>query len=228
MKKWLGIIVTLVIVALVFIAGRSSKPSPESKSEAAATAKKETKAGSISSAGNDTSREKFKSVPTTPERVEEVSEIIINAVSTYVPAGAKLIQPYLLDPDPEIRTAAREGMVQLGESDGIPLLRDAASKLSDPLEIAEYHKAADMLELPSWSTTDAAKKLVQKLKEESADPVRRAAREAKDAEDDAKRKAEREARRAQREAQRQATPEPEPEVDGADAEPAPEAEEPQQ
>ena len=68
----------------------------------------------------------------------------------------KVIRPFLLDPDPEVRAAARDGMVQLGESDAIPLLRDAAAKLKDPAEIASLQEAADLLALPAWSDTEEA------------------------------------------------------------------------
>ena len=91
-----------------------------------------------------------------PERREDTRTIIDAAVVTYSAAGVKAIRPFLLDPDPEVRAAARDGMVQLGEGDAIPLLRDAAAKLKDPAEIASLQEAADLLALPAWSDTEEA------------------------------------------------------------------------
>ncbi|WP_367871678.1 HEAT repeat domain-containing protein [Luteolibacter sp. Populi] len=91
-----------------------------------------------------------------PEHFENARTLIDAAVVTYSPEGVKAIRPFLLDPDPEVRTAARDGMVQLGEGDAIPLLRDAATKLKDPAEIASLQEAADLLALPAWSDTEEA------------------------------------------------------------------------
>ena len=87
----------------------------------------------------------------------------IQANQTYSPDGVKAIRPWLLDADPEIRAAARDGMVQLGEPDGVPLLRDAATKLGDPAEIAAFHEAADLLALPAWSETTEAREVIAEI-----------------------------------------------------------------
>ena len=79
-----------------------------------------------------------------------------------------MIRPLLLDPDPEVRMAARDGMVQLGEADAVPVLRDAASKLTDPAEIASFQEAADLLALPAWSETTEAQDTVAEIVEENA------------------------------------------------------------
>ena len=79
----------------------------------------------------------------------------------------KAIRPYLLDADPEVRAAARDGMVQLGEGDAIPLLRDAASKLDDPQEIASLQEAADLLALPAWSDSEEAAAVIADIRAEN-------------------------------------------------------------
>lgn len=101
------------------------------------------------------------------ERREEARLLIDAAVVTYEPAGVKSIRPYLLDPDPEIRGMARDGMVQLGECDAIPLLRDAALHLKDQSEIASLHEAADLLALPAWSSSEEAATVIAEIMDES-------------------------------------------------------------
>jgi hypothetical protein len=99
---------------------------------------------------------------------EEAQAAIDAAAVTYSPEGVKVIRPLLLDPDPEVRMAARDGMVQLGEADAVPVLRDAASKLTDPAEIASFQEAADLLALPAWSETTEAQDTVAEIVEENA------------------------------------------------------------
>jgi len=96
-------------------------------------------------------------------RREEAQDEIHAAVVTYSPEGVKAIRPWLLDGDPEIRAAARDGMVQLGEPDGVPVLRDAATKLGDPAEIAAFQEAADLLALPAWSETTEAREVIAEI-----------------------------------------------------------------
>ncbi|QJE95410.1 HEAT repeat domain-containing protein [Luteolibacter luteus] len=94
---------------------------------------------------------------------DEAQAAIDAAVITYSPEGVKQIRPWLLDADPEVRMAARDGMVQLGEPDAIPLLRDAAGKLKEHSEIAAFHEAADLLALPAWSETTEAKDAIAEI-----------------------------------------------------------------
>ncbi len=99
-----------------------------------------------------------------PVRREQAAADIQGAVLTYQPAGVSVIRPYLLDPDPAIRREARDGMVQLGEADAVPWLRDAASKLEDPAEIAALREAADLLALPAWSDSEEAREAIEEIR----------------------------------------------------------------
>lgn len=101
------------------------------------------------------------------EHREEVRGIIDAAVVTYAPEGVKAIRPYLGDADPEIRSMAREGMVQLGEPDAIPLLREAALGLKDQSEIASLHEAADLLALPAWSSSEEAATVIAEIMDDT-------------------------------------------------------------
>lgn len=94
---------------------------------------------------------------------DEAQAVIDAAVVTYSPEGVKTIRPWLLDADPEVRMAACEGMVQLGEPDAIPLLRDAAGKLKEHSEISAFHEAADLLALPAWSETTEAQDAIAEI-----------------------------------------------------------------
>lgn len=101
-------------------------------------------------------------------RGEEALAAIDAAVVTYSPAGVRVIRPFLTDPDPALRQAARDGLVQLGESDAIPYLREAATKLDDPAEQESLRSAADLLALPSWSDTQEARDAVAEIQEANA------------------------------------------------------------
>ncbi|MFD0895834.1 hypothetical protein KBB96_07795 [Luteolibacter ambystomatis] len=97
------------------------------------------------------------------EERADVMARIDEAVKSYEPAAVKAIAPYLTSTDRDLRSAAREGLIQLGEPDGIAVLRLAATRMSDPAETNACREAADFLELPSWSETDEARETVANL-----------------------------------------------------------------
>jgi hypothetical protein len=102
------------------------------------------------------------------ERRDEVRQAIEAAVMTYSPEGVKAIRPYLDDADPEIRGMARDGMVQLGEQDAIPLLREAALHRKDQSEIASLREAADLLALPAWSSSEEAATVIAEIMDDTS------------------------------------------------------------
>jgi len=71
-----------------------------------------------------------------------------DAAVTYDPAELPVIRPHLENPDPELRAAAVEAMIILGDSSAGPMLREAALKLTAPEEILKMQQAADYIELP--------------------------------------------------------------------------------
>jgi hypothetical protein len=91
--------------------------------------------------------------------------LIQQAVLTYSPDGVKAIRPFLQDPDPAIRRAARDGLVQLGEADAVPYLREAALRVEDQEEIVSLREAADLLALPAWSDSAEAREAVAEILE---------------------------------------------------------------
>lgn len=83
------------------------------------------------------------------EARKEILEEINDAAVTYDPADLPRIEPYLLHPDEEIRKAAINGMITLGDASAGALLRKAASLASTPQEAVRLLEAADYVELPS-------------------------------------------------------------------------------
>lgn len=80
---------------------------------------------------------------------EQILETVHQASITYDPKELPAIQKYLLNADPEIREAARNGMVVLGDASAGPMLRDASKLASTPHEAVAMLEAADYVELPS-------------------------------------------------------------------------------
>jgi hypothetical protein len=98
-----------------------------------------------------------------------LEEIQLASIS-YDPAELPKMQPYLLHSDPEIREAALNGFVVLGDAQGAPLLRNAARQLTDPKEAAKYLEKADWLELPSIPPEIIKSRLLKKKAGSTARP----------------------------------------------------------
>lgn len=87
-----------------------------------------------------------------PKLSEEERTVILNGIEqaavTYDAKALPDIERYLLHPDPEVRQAAMNGMVVLGDAAAGPLLRMAAEKAPTPQEAVSLGEAADYVELP--------------------------------------------------------------------------------
>ena len=70
------------------------------------------------------------------------------AATTYSPEGIPLIEPSLYSSDREVREAAADALVVLGETGGAKALRRAAAKSRDPREAIALIERAEYLELP--------------------------------------------------------------------------------
>lgn len=86
---------------------------------------------------------------TDPIEVEKILEDIHSAAVTYDAAHLPEIDRYLLHPNLEIRKAAKDAMVILGDPAAGPLLRSASAQASSPREAVALLEAADYVELPS-------------------------------------------------------------------------------
>jgi len=79
-----------------------------------------------------------------------ILDSIHEASIQYEPEQIPVISRYLVHPDQEVRTAALNGLIVLGERAAANNLREAAKQLEDPREAVTYLDAADYLELPSY------------------------------------------------------------------------------
>lgn len=87
-----------------------------------------------------------------PPSQEKILEEIEAASITYDPVYLPKIRPFLTHPDPEVREAALNGIVNLGDEAGAPLLREAARQLNNAQEASKLMEMADYLELPPATT----------------------------------------------------------------------------
>lgn len=164
MKRRWSIVFAWLLLAAVVLALLWRKPAPAVEQGTAApepksqTAAKRSPAAVLAEPGRTRGPEVISET-----RRDAVSDEIQNAVITYAPEGVKPIADHLLDSDPEIREAARQGLVQLGEATAIPLLRAAGRRLGDESEAAACEESAAKLELPSWSETEEARALSAEL-----------------------------------------------------------------
>lgn len=78
------------------------------------------------------------------ELLAEIEQISV----TYDAKELPKLDPYLLHPDAEVRKAAMNGMVVLGDSAAAPLLRKAAEMAPTPQEAVALTEAAEFMELP--------------------------------------------------------------------------------
>ncbi len=90
--------------------------------------------------------------------VEAVLESIHEASISYDAKELPRIQPFLLHPEKEVRAAAIQGIIVLGDAAGGPLLRSASRQTANPKEALEMLEAADYVELPSASLAPTMKR----------------------------------------------------------------------
>lgn len=83
-----------------------------------------------------------------PEVRDRLIEEITAAYTTYEPEALPKLAPFLRHSDPEIRSYARDAIVQVGHADGVKLLRDAAKTARDPREAVALLEAAEYLDIP--------------------------------------------------------------------------------
>jgi len=82
-----------------------------------------------------------------------VFTMIEEATVTYSDEGLTVLGPLLRHRDPEIRAAAIDGLVNLGQTSGAKVLREAARRVSDAAEARKMIQAAEFLELPVYVPT---------------------------------------------------------------------------
>jgi len=78
-------------------------------------------------------------------RIRQLSELAVQGDA----ASLSEILGELTNPTPEIRRAALEAVVQSGNTDAIPALKELSEKSSDPREKKDLREAIEFLKLPS-------------------------------------------------------------------------------
>ncbi|MBT8037356.1 MAG: hypothetical protein KJO21_07410 [Verrucomicrobiae bacterium] len=117
-------------------------------------AKKETQPLRKPSQPSDRTNTK-QALPSSPQQsisqgeTDQILEDLHKAAITYDAAELAKITPYLLHSHPDIRKAAIDAMITLGDAAAAPLLRTAAQNAPTPHEAVALLNAADYVELPS-------------------------------------------------------------------------------
>ncbi|HSP43104.1 MAG TPA: hypothetical protein VLO11_09550 [Luteolibacter sp.] len=81
-----------------------------------------------------------------------------DAATTYDPAQLAVIRPYLASADPELRSAAVDAMIVLGDASAGAMLREAAARLQSEEEAQSMLEAADYVELPPANLKELTKR----------------------------------------------------------------------
>ena len=122
----------------------------------------------------------FNAMNQTPEQKEALEknrkaalEIMDDAATSYDAAELPKIQPYLVNPDPQLREAAMNAMIVLGDASAGAMMREAAKSMSSPEEAVKLLKSADYVELPSADIKKISEHMKKKkqAKENSPAPV---------------------------------------------------------
>jgi len=81
---------------------------------------------------------------------EAVMDAIQTATATHDVRMVPLLARYLESDAADVRAAALQGLIELGERDAIPYLKLAAQETKIPEEKIELAKAIEFLSLPTW------------------------------------------------------------------------------
>ena len=140
----------LLLVAIVLILRNATEPAPENagKSPSALTVAKPTEPTKSALPATRPEPEKHEVLAAPPATLEAILSRIEDASVTYDAKALPLIEPYLLNPDPVVREAAKNGMINLGDAAAGPLLREASRHAPTPQEATALSEAADYVELP--------------------------------------------------------------------------------
>lgn len=148
-------IVIIIAIVLVALKGESSTNIEDTSEK---TTKRSTKSNpnqsrtqeldplsTIQSDANDRPDEETKN-----SENEVILSEIHEASIQYEPSQIPVIIPYLAHPEKEVRLAAVDGLIVLGERAAADHLREASKRLEDVREAVIFLDAAELLELPSY------------------------------------------------------------------------------
>jgi hypothetical protein len=183
----------LLIAAIIAVLnGRSSEPSKEEKLPERPVTHERPRPAADQEGGKRDAGTAEPKVESPAEREKRVAarnaalEAINAAATTYDAAELPVINKYLYDKDPEIRRAAIDGMIVLGDAAAGKYLRDASLVASTEEERKALVEAADYAELPPVDLKTLAEQHRQRIANDPAAgenrrkkraPVRRGAQE---------------------------------------------------
>lgn len=153
----------LAALAVVFLRTTDVSPKPATPPPVPASARPVASAPAPPAVGKSPeAREAAAEIPAPPAETALLSgasalETISDLSSTYDAASVPALARYLGHGDPEIRAAARDGLINLGERAAIPFL-EAAAKKAEAAEAKELLEAAEFLALPTWTERRAAER----------------------------------------------------------------------
>ena len=141
----------LLIAAVVMLVPRSKEASPSGDAGRTEQTTRQATKSDERETGPQGGQAEVEQTPPTDEARATILKEIEQASVTYDAKALPDIEPYLLHPDPEVRQAALNGMLILGDAAAGPLLRKAAGKAPTPKEAVALSEAADYVELPAGS-----------------------------------------------------------------------------
>lgn len=156
----------LLIVAVLVLWNKQQKEAPRPNQELSndKNSSRPSNADSTSPVGKqEVSRKPPTSDTGNPDDTKEVIlEKIHNTSVTYDPKELPKIVPYLNHDDPEVRRAAIDGMIVLGDSSAGNYLRAASKTARTPHEAVALEEAANYIELPPSKNFKLRKKVQPK------------------------------------------------------------------
>jgi hypothetical protein len=139
----------LVAAAVMLLPRAKDVPPPVEPPRTGQAAAASSKSGARESDTGAKPEAEAKPAALSDEERMTILNTIEQASVTYDAKALPDIEPYLLHPDPEVRQAAMNGMIVLGDAAAGPLLRKAAEKAPTPKEAVALTEAADYIELPA-------------------------------------------------------------------------------
>jgi hypothetical protein len=167
-------LVIAIIIALKFTSDEVPASSPDAANQAADLAANRPKpaprptptaqtrpGGSLGATPALTGEAAEKARAAAIEKMQEAS-------TTYDAAQLPVIQPYLVSPDPELRAAAVDAMIVLGDASAGAMIREAAKSMTSLDEVKKMENAADYAELPPVDFKKMKKRKAAKEAEKKA------------------------------------------------------------
>jgi hypothetical protein len=151
----LAALVAVLLVGILSLGSPENKKTPAAAVAAPAPGKTVTASESTAASSEKTISAPASNVAdstSSPIQSEKDSTLIAisDASANLTDDSVKIVKPYLLSSDLEVRRAAVEAMKQLSLPSAAKALREAADRSNSPTDKAEFIKAAEFVELPPY------------------------------------------------------------------------------